>query len=106
MGLSWVLTIRTSRHIVDAVFGLALVAYSEEIGFRRCARHLFQIYLNDGKSHRPYEFGVKVSVATPVKPSGGGQFVAHVAARYRSEPVSCYFVCSMPRDGMNVCLPS
>ena len=35
-------------HIVDAVFGLALVAYSEEIVFRRCARHLFQTYLNDG----------------------------------------------------------
>jgi uncharacterized protein len=35
-------------HIVDTVFGLALVAYSEEIVFRRCARHLFQIYLNDG----------------------------------------------------------
>jgi uncharacterized protein len=34
--------------IVDVVFGLALVAYSEEIVFRRCARHLFQIYLNDG----------------------------------------------------------
>ena len=28
--------------------GSALVAYSEEIMFRRCARHLFQIYLNDG----------------------------------------------------------
>ena len=26
-------------HIVDVVFGLALVAYSEEIVFRRCARH-------------------------------------------------------------------
>jgi membrane protease YdiL (CAAX protease family) len=35
-------------HIIDAVFGLALVAYSEEIVFRRCARYLFQIYLNDG----------------------------------------------------------
>src|SRR5262245_18886880 len=35
-------------HIVDAVFGLALVAYSEEVVFRRCARHLFQFYLNDG----------------------------------------------------------
>jgi CAAX protease family protein len=34
-------------HIVDAVFGLALVAFSEEIVFRRCARHLFRIYLND-----------------------------------------------------------
>jgi hypothetical protein len=62
--------------------------------------------IGKGESHRPYEFGVEVSVATPVKHSGGGQFVAHVAARYRSEPVSCYFVCSMPRDGMNVCSPS
>ncbi len=35
-------------HLVDVVFGLALVAYSEEIVFRRCARHLFQIYLGDG----------------------------------------------------------
>ena len=35
-------------HIVDVIFGLALVAYSEEIVFRRCAHHLFQIYLNDG----------------------------------------------------------
>jgi len=32
---------------VDVVFGLALVAYSEEIVFRRCARHLFQTYLGD-----------------------------------------------------------
>ena len=39
---------RTAGSFVDAVFGLALVAYSEEIVFRRCARHLFQIYLNDG----------------------------------------------------------
>ena len=35
-------------HHFDAVFGLALVAYSEEIVFRRCARHVFQPYLNDG----------------------------------------------------------
>jgi|SRR5271166_5111408 len=33
---------------VDVIFGLALVAYSEEIVFRRCARHLFQAYLGDG----------------------------------------------------------
>src|SRR5262245_30560387 len=33
---------------VDLVFGIALVAYSEEIVFRRCARHLFQTYLGDG----------------------------------------------------------
>ena len=31
-------------------------------------------------SHQPYEFGVKVSVATTVKHSAGGQFVTHAAA--------------------------
>jgi transposase, IS5 family len=36
--------------------------------------------IGKGKAHRPYEFGVKVSVATAVKHSAGGQFVAHVAA--------------------------
>jgi uncharacterized protein len=35
-------------YTVDVIFGLALVAYSEEIVFRRCARHLFQVYLGDG----------------------------------------------------------
>jgi hypothetical protein len=34
-------------HVVDVIFGLALVAYSEELLFRRCARHLFKMYLND-----------------------------------------------------------
>jgi hypothetical protein len=33
---------------VDLGFGLALVAYSEEILFRRCAQHLFQDHLRDG----------------------------------------------------------
>jgi transposase, IS5 family len=36
--------------------------------------------IGKGKAHRPYEFGVKVSVATTVKHSAGGQFIAHVAA--------------------------
>src|SRR5712691_922811 len=36
--------------------------------------------IGKGKAHRPYEFGVKVSVATPLKHSKGGQFVTHVAA--------------------------
>ena len=35
-------------YLVDVVFGLALVAYSEETVFRRCARHVFQTYLGDG----------------------------------------------------------
>ena len=36
--------------------------------------------IGKGKPHKPYEFGVKVSVATPIKHSKGGQFVSHVAA--------------------------
>jgi len=36
--------------------------------------------IGKGKAHKPYEFGVKVSVATPLKHSAGGQFVVHVAA--------------------------
>lgn len=35
-------------YAVDLFFGLALVAFSEEIIFRRCARHVFQSQLGDG----------------------------------------------------------
>ncbi len=31
--------------------------------------------IGNGKAHKPYEFGVKVSIATTVQPSRGGQFV-------------------------------
>ncbi|WP_167858777.1 IS5 family transposase, partial [Methylobacterium nonmethylotrophicum] len=36
--------------------------------------------IGKGKAHKPYEFGVKVSVATTLKRSRGGQFVTHVAS--------------------------
>lgn len=36
--------------------------------------------IGKGKAHRPYEFGVKVSVATTLNRSKGGQFVTHVKA--------------------------
>jgi len=36
--------------------------------------------IGKGKAHRPYEFGVKVSIATTLHHSAGGQFVAHVKA--------------------------
>jgi transposase, IS5 family len=36
--------------------------------------------IGKGKAHRPYEFGVKVSVATPLMRPASGQFVAHVKA--------------------------
>ena len=34
--------------------------------------------IGKGKAHKPYEFGVKVSVATTLKHCKGGQFVTHV----------------------------
>src|SRR5262249_52539663 len=36
--------------------------------------------IGKGKAHRPYEFGVKVSIVTTVKHSAGGQFVTHATA--------------------------
>jgi IS5 family transposase len=36
--------------------------------------------IGKGKAHRPYEFGVKVSVATTLKHCKDGQFVTHVKA--------------------------
>jgi IS5 family transposase len=36
--------------------------------------------IGKGKAHKPFEFGLKVSVATPLQRCRGGQFVAHVAA--------------------------
>ena len=36
--------------------------------------------IGKGKAHRPYEFGVKVSVATTLSHARGGQFVMHVKA--------------------------
>jgi transposase, IS5 family len=36
--------------------------------------------IGKGKAHRPYEFGVRVSVTTTLNRSKGGQFIAHVKA--------------------------
>lgn len=36
--------------------------------------------IGKGKAHKPYEFGVKVSIATPLNRCKGGQFVAHAKA--------------------------
>ena len=36
--------------------------------------------IGKGKPHKPYEFGVKVSVATTLKHSKGGQFIVHAQA--------------------------
>jgi IS5 family transposase len=42
--------------------------------------------IGKGKAHRAYEFGVKVSVATSLHRSAGGQFVAHI----KSQPGTPY----------------
>jgi transposase, IS5 family len=36
--------------------------------------------IGKGKAHRPYEFGVKLSIATTLNRSKGGQFIAHAKA--------------------------
>jgi IS5 family transposase len=36
--------------------------------------------IGKGKAHRPYEFGVKVSIATTLHRSKGGQFITHAQA--------------------------
>jgi IS5 family transposase len=36
--------------------------------------------IGKGKAHRPYEFGVKVTLATTLHRSKGGQFITHVKA--------------------------
>ena len=38
------------------------------------------VRIGKGKAHRPYEFGVKVSIATTLHRSRGGQFIAHAKA--------------------------
>jgi IS5 family transposase len=36
--------------------------------------------IGEGKARAPYEFGCKVSIATPVTSPKGGQFVLHAKA--------------------------
>ena len=53
---------------------------------RQRGRKLYSLHapevecIGKGKAHKPYEFGVKVSVATPLNRCRGGQFGAHVKA--------------------------
>ena len=44
------------------------------------------------KAHRPYELGVRVSLATTLNRSKGGQFIAHATFRWKRvgpPPRSC-----------------
>ena len=88
---------RVRRDIMRAIKGDAakeavfaqLLSLSHAVLFQRQRQRGKKIYslhapevecIGKGKAHKPYEFGVKVSVATTLERSAGGQFVAHVKA--------------------------
>jgi transposase, IS5 family len=53
----------------------------EETDLRVFSLHAPEVEcIGKGKAHRPYEFGVKVSVATTLVHSKGGQFIVHAKA--------------------------
>jgi transposase, IS5 family len=65
---------------------LALARRVHAQRYRQRGRKVYSLHAPEveciakGKAHRPYEFGVKVSLATPPRRCRDGQFVAHVAA--------------------------
>ena len=68
------------------IFALPLALARRVKDQRQRGRKVYSLHapevecIGKGKAHRPYEFGVKVSVATPLHRCRGGQFVAHVQA--------------------------
>jgi transposase, IS5 family len=77
-----------ARPDLAAVFALplALARRVKDQRQRERGRKVYSLHapevecIGKGKAHKPYEFGVKVSVATPLRRCRGGQFVAHVKA--------------------------
>ena len=75
-----------SRPDLADVFALPLSLSRRVKDQRQRERKVYSLHapevecIGKGKAHRPYEFGVKVSVATPLHRCRGGQFVAHVQA--------------------------
>jgi IS5 family transposase len=88
---------RVIRDIVRRIAGTPVLqeAFAQMLSLAQSVRHQRQrqrgkkIYslhapevecIGKGKAHRPYEFGVKVSIATTLNRSAGGQFIAHAKA--------------------------
>ena len=88
---------RVIRDIVRRIAGNPVLreAFAQMLSLAQSVRHQRQrqrgkkIYslhapevecIGKGKAHRPYEFGVKVSIATTLNRSAGGQFIAHAKA--------------------------
>jgi transposase, IS5 family len=73
---------------LDALFKWPLHQASTLLGYkqRQRGRKIWSLHapevecIGKGKAHAPYEFGVKVSVATTLKRSKGGQFALHAKA--------------------------
>ena len=86
---------RQVRHVpaLDAIFrpSLFLASRVREQKRGERGRKVYSIHapevecIGKGKPHKPYEFGVKVSVATTVAASRGGQFV-HAAMALPGSP--------------------
>ena len=78
----------TGRAVLESAFALPLSLARRVRDQRRRERgkKIYSLHapevecIGKGKPHKPYEFGVKVSVATPLQRCRGGQFVAHVQA--------------------------
>jgi IS5 family transposase len=76
------------NEVLERVFArpLALARRVRDQRRRERGRKIYALHapevecIGKGKPHKPYEFGVKVSVATPLNRCKGGQFVAHVQA--------------------------
>lgn len=73
---------------LDALFKWSLYQASTVLDQRQRqrGRKIYSLHAHEvecigkGKAHAPYEFGVKVSVATTLKRSKGGQFALHAMA--------------------------
>jgi IS5 family transposase len=76
------------KEALESLFArpLALARQVKDQRQRERGRKIYSLHapevecIGKGKAHKPYEFGVKVSVATPLHRCRGGQFVAHVQA--------------------------
>src|SRR4051794_33391582 len=69
------------RQISGARWGLIVKGGTYQRGKKVYSLHAPEVEcIGKDKPHKPYEFGVKVSVATPLNRCRGGQFVAHVKA--------------------------
>src|SRR5262245_57655712 len=71
----------TSRHSTLSLSRRVLAQDQRQRGPKVYSLHAPEVEcIGKGKAHRPYEFGIKVSVATTAHRSKGGQFVTHIAA--------------------------